>query len=128
ETGDVAGALAALAPTAPSYRALQAALIVWRDRADREAGGAVPPPVAAGPSLKPGMTGARVAALRQRLAAEGLLATDSGDSGDAANAASGDVHDAATEAAVGSFQRALGLEADGIAGPVTLRALNRSAA
>lgn len=116
ENGRVRESLEALAPGAPSYKALQAALP--RYEGITAAGGW--PEVPDGPTLKPGMQGTRVAVLRRRLAAEGLLAqpTDGPD----------DVFDAATEAAVGTFQRRIGLEADGVAGPLTLRELNRSAA
>jgi murein L,D-transpeptidase YcbB/YkuD len=66
------------------------------------------------------MRGTRVAALRQRLRTEGLLP----QGGDAQN----DLFDTTLELAVGAFQRRIGLEADGIAGPLTLEQLNRSAA
>jgi murein L,D-transpeptidase YcbB/YkuD len=65
-------------------------------------------PVPEGPTLKPGMTGDRVAALRQRL---GL--------------AEGASFDAALAAKVKEFQQVHGLKADGIAGAGTIEALNR---
>jgi murein L,D-transpeptidase YcbB/YkuD len=65
-------------------------------------------PVPAGPTLKSGMTGERVAMLRQRL---GLGGSDSFDAGLAAR--------------VKAFQSVHGLKADGIAGAGTLEALNR---
>lgn len=117
-SGDVTESLEALAPSAPSYRALQAALIEWRRKAESEAAGRPPAKLPAGPSLKPGAKGARVSALQTRLAAGGFLG------GDFTNG----TYDAATEAAVGAFQRAIGLEADGIAGQATVRELNRTAA
>jgi murein L,D-transpeptidase YcbB/YkuD len=67
-------------------------------------------PVPAGPTLKPGLTGERVAMLRERL---GLPA--------------GDSYDAALAARVKEFQSVHGLKADGIAGAGTVEALNRGA-
>jgi murein L,D-transpeptidase YcbB/YkuD len=74
------------------------------------------PQIPAGPALKPGMSDARVPALRARLAA----------SGDLAPAAAGDstVYDAPLEAAVVRYQQRLGLEADGAVGPGTIAELN----
>jgi L,D-transpeptidase YcbB len=66
--------------------------------------------IAAGPSLKAGVAGERVAQLRQRL---GLGA--------------GDGYDPALAAAVKEFQDVHGLKADGIAGAGTIEALNRGA-
>src|SRR6478672_10050303 len=66
--------------------------------------------VPAGPTLKPGSTGDRVAALRARL---GL--------------ADGTSFDAALAARVKDFQGVHGLKADGIAGAGTIDALNRGA-
>jgi murein L,D-transpeptidase YcbB/YkuD len=67
-------------------------------------------PVPAGPTLKTGMTGDRVAAMRARL---GLPA--------------GDKFDAALAAQVKEFQSVHGLKADGVAGAGTIDALNRGA-
>ena len=67
-------------------------------------------PIAAGPTMKAGTTGERVAALRERL---GLP--------------SGDSYDAALAAKVKEFQSVHGLKADGIAGAGTVQALNRGA-
>jgi len=66
--------------------------------------------IPSGPALKAGMTGERVALLRQRL---GL-----GDSG---------AYDAALSAKVKEFQAVHGLKDDGIAGAGTIEALNRGA-
>lgn len=63
--------------------------------------------------LEPGQSGARVVALRDRLIAMGYLTPT-------ATAR----YDSAVEAAVQRFQRAHGLEADGIAGDGTIKALN----
>ena len=65
-------------------------------------------PVPAGPTLKAGSTGDRVAMLRQRL---GL--------------ADGTAFDAPLAKAVAEFQAAHGMKADGIAGAGTIAALNR---
>jgi len=67
-------------------------------------------PIPAGPTLKTGMTGDRVTALRARL---GL--------------AEGGAFDATVAANVKEFQAAHGLKADGVAGAGTIDALNRGA-
>jgi murein L,D-transpeptidase YcbB/YkuD len=64
--------------------------------------------IPAGPALKTGSTGERVALLRQRL---GLAA--------------GDAYDAAVAARVKAFQAVHGLKDDGVAGGGTIAALNR---
>ncbi|HEX8842264.1 MAG TPA: L,D-transpeptidase family protein [Sphingomicrobium sp.] len=93
-------------PVNPIYTDLRRALVRYQQRwAD------LPQiPVAAGPTLKPGMTGERVSMLRQRL---GLAA--------------GDKYDPALAAVVKEFQDVHGLKADGIAGAGTIDALNRGA-
>ena len=92
-------------PVNPIYTDLRRGLVKYQQRwAD------LPQiPVASGPALKPGMTGDRVSALRQRL---GL--------------ADGDKYDAPLAAQVKEFQDVHGLKADGIAGAGTIEALNRS--
>ena len=67
-------------------------------------------PVPTGPTLKSGMSGDRVALLRQRLGLGG-----------------GDSYDAALAARVKEFQGVHGLKDDGIAGTGTIEALNRGA-
>ena len=67
-------------------------------------------PVPSGPTLKSGMSGDRVAALRERLGLGG-----------------GDSYDAALAARVKEFQGVHGLKDDGIAGAGTIDALNRGA-
>ncbi len=67
-------------------------------------------------SIKPGERGEAVVSLRDRLAAMGYMRRSASGS-----------YDGAIEAAVRAFQRDHGLETDGVAGPSTLRALNRSA-
>ena len=91
----------------PIYTDLRRGLVKYRQR-----WGDLPQfPVPAGPALKPGSTGERVNALRQRL---GL--------------APGDSFDAPLTAAVQAYQAAHGLKSDGIAGAGTIDSLNRGAA
>ncbi len=88
----------------PIYTELRRGLVRYRQR-----WGDLPQvPVPAGPALKPGSTGERVAALRTRL---GLGA--------------GDRFDPALASAIKEFQAAHGLKADGLAGAGTIEALNR---
>ncbi len=110
-SGHIAAAMRARAPQHPDYLALRQGLARYRQMAAR--GGW--PRVPAGPGLKPGMSGERVAALKARLRASGELA---------ASAATGDRYDEELSAAVRRFQRRHGLEADGMAGRQTLAALN----
>jgi murein L,D-transpeptidase YcbB/YkuD len=74
------------------------------------------PAVGEGPSLRRGDSGARVAALRARLAASGELRGDA----DATSLA----YDAALAEAVKRFQTRHGLDADGVVGGRTLAALD----
>jgi murein L,D-transpeptidase YcbB/YkuD len=108
----VEGSLDALAPRYPEYAALKDELA--RLSRGQDAPIAV---VADGPVMRLGLSGARVSALKQRLMQLGLI-------GEHARA---DLFDDATEEAVRHFQDASGLDADGVVGPVTLAALNRSA-
>src|SRR5690606_6374863 len=104
---DPASVLAALNPTHPQFLALKASLAHFDDKAtDR------PRTIAAGSTLRPGMTDARVPALRDRL---GLPAVD------------GLVYDEALVVAMKSFQTSENLEVDGVMGPATLAALNGGA-
>ncbi len=106
--------LESLPPPHPGYTGLRDALEDLRQTA--EAGGW--PAVPAGPALKKGSRGARVAALRRRLGVgAGPLAAVTGR-----NAAS--LFDARLDEAVRSFQERHGLEPDGIVGRTTLLALN----
>ncbi len=105
-------ALYAYAPQLPEYRNLRKALA--RYRALRDAGGWSGLP--AGPTLKPGMREARVAALRARLARSGDLA--SADSPDP------EQYDPMLEQAVARFQRRHGLEPDGLVGRRTSAGLD----
>jgi len=112
---DIGVALRALAPGDMRYAELMQALADYRALA--QAGGWMP--VARGETLRPGMSTPRVAALRERLAAEGYAVADSRDA-----PADPQLFDAGLEAAVESFQRRHGLEADGIVGARSLAALN----
>ncbi len=100
-------------PQAPEYADLRAALADYRALA--AAGGW--PTVPLGESLKPGMTDARVPALRARLAV-----TDGADP--AAPAGAEEVYDAALVAVVKAFQARHGLDVDGVVGKGTVAALN----
>lgn len=109
---DLRAAIEAYAPQLPQYKALQAGLAQHRAIALRGGWPAVTP----GPALKPGMRDARVAALRQRLAASGDLPADA--------AAEPSDFDGALEEAVKRFQARHGLAVDGAAGRRTIEALN----
>ena len=90
----------------PIYTELRRGLVKYQQR-----WGSLPQiPVPAGPALKSGMSGDRVAALRARL---GL--------------AEGSKYDAALAAQVKEFQSVHGIKPDGIAGAGTVEALNRGA-
>lgn len=104
-----------LAPNGPFYTGLKQALARYRSIA--ASGGW--PQVAAGPTLKPGESGARVAALRARLSV-----TD-----DRLNADTSEprLFDPDLQAAVERFQHRHGLTPDGLVGRLTLRALNVTA-
>src|SRR5690348_2831443 len=90
----------------PIYTDLRRGLVKYRQQ-----WGDLPQlPIPDGPTLKPGSTGERVAALRTRLGFGGC-----------------DAYDSALAAKVKDFQDAHGLKADGIAGASTIAALNRGA-
>ena len=111
DTGNVDVLLQSLHPQVPAYARLQAALAEYRELQAR--GGWEP--VAPGETLKQGMSGERVAALRRRLLVTADLSADSTDPGG---------FDASLEAGVRNFQVRHGLEDDGIVGKSTLAALN----
>ena len=91
-------------PVNPIYTELRRGLVKYQ-----QTWGSLPDiPVPAGPTLKAGSSGERVAALRARL---GLAASDK--------------YDAAVAAKVKDFQSVHGMKADGIAGAGTIDALNR---
>ncbi|MBS0544256.1 MAG: L,D-transpeptidase family protein [Proteobacteria bacterium] len=105
-------AVAAQAPQIDAYRHLRATLARYREL--EGAGGW--PRIAAGPILRAGDRGPRIAALRARLLASGDLA--------AAGGANGDRFDDTLVSAVKRFQARHGLDADGAVGTATLDALN----
>jgi murein L,D-transpeptidase YcbB/YkuD len=79
------------------------------------------PMIGAGPTLKPGMSDARVPVLRQRLAISRDLAAAADG---AAPMADPTLYDTALEQAVKAFQERHGLTTDGVIGPGTLAAMN----
>ena len=108
-TGTLDTSLASLAPKQPTYAALKAELARLR-----AASAGMFTRVPAGPALKLGQMGERVELLQTRLAELGY-----------APASPLGVFDTATADALEAFQLEAGLEADGVAGPATLGALNR---
>jgi len=115
QTGRIGASLDELKPAAPDYKVLMDALARYR-QAQSDGGWTA---IAAGPSLRRGDSGPRVLALRQRLQAGGLLAPEG---------VSSDGFDVELETAVENFQRRVGIEVDGVVGPVTLRELNKGPA
>jgi murein L,D-transpeptidase YcbB/YkuD len=117
EAKDVAAFVSGFRPQTPRYDRLKEALAFYRKWA--ATGGWAP--LVDGPTLKPGMTEPRVAALRERLRLWGDLdetedaALDGGDPA---------FYDAALEAAVKRMQFRHGLESDGAVGRKTRAALN----
>jgi len=97
-------------PRDPGFWRLRAGLVAYRAVAAAGGWGTV----ADGDKLQRGDSGARVDALRRRLAVTGDLA-----------APGGGAFDPALEQAVRHFQARHGLEADGVVGAATLAALNR---
>ncbi|PWE27030.1 murein L,D-transpeptidase [Pararhodobacter marinus] len=98
-----------LAPSSPEYARLYRAR---RDLLETVANGGWGPRVQAG-SLAPGDTGAGVVQLRNRLIAMGFMPR-------VATA----TYDSLMQQAVQEFQESVGIEADGVAGNATIRAIN----
>lgn len=113
--GDVAAAFAAARPQSPLYGRLRDALKDMRAVAARGGWPTVPD----GPSLKPGMTDARVSAVRARLVASGYLPQTTTDA---------DFFDAELERAVKAFQKDHLLDTDGVVGAKTRAEMNITAA
>jgi murein L,D-transpeptidase YcbB/YkuD len=105
--------LTAIFPRVELYRRLQSYLEEYRKLA--ASGGW--PHVPEGSTLKPGAADERLPILARRLAITGDLPA-------AAAAAPVSVYADALESAVRNFQERHGLDADGVVGPATLRALN----
>ena len=110
-SGAIRESLEALAPAQPGYAVLRDALAHYRALAEEGSW----PVVEAGPALRPGDRGPRVAQLRARLAATGDIDAASDDA---------EFFDEALATAVRAFQHRASLEADGIVGSQTLVQLN----
>jgi murein L,D-transpeptidase YcbB/YkuD len=113
--GGPAAALQSLAPASADYDRLRSALARYESLAAAGGWESLPP----GTKLRAGDQGPMVQLLRRRLAAEGDLP---------AGLTEDPAFDAGLEAAVTGFQRRHGLPDDGRVGPVTLAALNLTAA
>jgi murein L,D-transpeptidase YcbB/YkuD len=128
---DIPAYLDGLAPADPAYGRLIALYAELRQMAGEGDWGE---PVATGPTLRPGDRDPRIRQLRARLTALGDLPTvqefAAGEVMNDATPARGDplLFDPALEAAVQRFQTRHGLNTDGVVGPMTLAALNTSAA
>jgi L,D-transpeptidase YcbB len=96
------------------YRGLKQALAAHKAMAS----GSAWPTIPAGPALKPGVSNARIGAVRRRLAATGELDT----------ASDSEEYDEALSLAVKRFQERHRLTADGSIGKATLDAMNVTAA
>jgi len=103
--------MASLPPQHPEYTRIMRARLELQELARS---GGYGPRVQAG-SLRPGEAGSQVVALRDRLMAMGFLERSATAT-----------YDARLQAAVVAFQMANGIEADGVAGSETIRAVNRS--
>jgi len=114
--GEMLRTLRSLTPRHAAYQRLTLALAAYRAIAARGGWGEVP----AGPPLKMGDGGPRVAALRARLSASGDLAATPANPGSPSAAG----YDEAVAAAVSHFQRRHGLEPTGKVGADTLAELN----
>jgi murein L,D-transpeptidase YcbB/YkuD len=113
---DIHRRVEALKPTHRLYTGLKRELARYR----AQAGAPEPAAIAAGPALKPGMSDARMPALRARLVASG----DLDGSGDRDSV----IYDQSLEEAARRFQGRMGLEPDGVIGAATLAELNAPAA
>ncbi|MFL5466498.1 MAG: murein L,D-transpeptidase [Gemmatimonadaceae bacterium] len=121
-------ALATMRPTDSDYDALSKQLQRWREIVAR--GGWQPVP-AVNDNLKPGgrANAATLAALRNRLAAEGITVSASAANGGTASsstprAASAETYDHSLAAAVAEFQQRHGINVDSSLGKETIDAMN----
>ncbi len=110
---DFSDYLDSLIPRDPAYRRLRAAMALYRGIASEGGWQTIP----AGTMLRRGMTDPRILLLRHRLGTTGDLAAP-------AARAESEVFDEAVEAALRRFQDRHGLQVDGMAGPLTVEALN----
>ncbi len=113
DSPDLGALLQGLAPPGTGYAQLRAALARYRKLAKGGEWRQVGP----GPTLRPGDLDPRVAALRERLRAEGHFTAP-------APADTPLLYDSSLESAVLRFQRLHSLAADGLVGPRTLAALD----
>ena len=111
-SGTLQDAVSQTRPYADGYTRLKKALQAYRGIAIKNGWPTIPQ----GAKLQRGDSGMRVRALKERLKATGDLRDLSGSEDN--------LFDELAESAVINFQRRHGLEADGIAGPETLAALN----
>jgi murein L,D-transpeptidase YcbB/YkuD len=120
---DIAATVDDARPHQAMYRMAMEALAKYRHI---EAAGGWPR-IAAGTTLKPGVTDSRVALLRARLLAEGEDVPESGtlvDATSTSNTSASMLFDAHLEAELKRFQTRHVLTADGAVGPATLHELN----
>ncbi len=102
--------LRSLAPRTIEYNALMKQKMLLQELSTRGGWG----PTVSATSLKPGATGPAVLQLRNRLMTMGYLARSNAKT-----------YDAAMKDAVEAFQKAHGLEADGVAGTGTIKEINK---
>ena len=112
DSNRVGKVLEELVPPYKGYRGIKKALSDYRSIAIKGGWVAVP----AGPSIKKGQSGERIALLRSRLAAEGFI----NQNVDIVE----NTFDEPLESAVITFQQRHGLDPDGVVGPATLAELN----
>ena len=119
--------LESLAPQSPEYRTLSRAFVHYAEVAAKTPDTNLPP----GEAMKQGSTDPRVPALVDALKAGGYLHPSQQQGGQAQQGqpqeAQANVYTAEVAAAVKRMQQDFGLEADGIVGNETLRAVNISA-
>ncbi len=127
-TAELERAIAAMRPQSPEYDALRKEL----DRYQKIVASGGWPSVPRGESTKPGepMNAARVTALRQRLAAEGLLPAEAQGTATPASQTGSQtsLYDRPLAGAVAQFQARHGIVVDSMLGKETFDALNKPAA